>query len=317
MSDLIRHVEERTRLAGANRLEVLLFSLGKDRRSGREEVFGINVFKVREVIRAPEIVRAPDMPESVEGIVSLRGTIVPVVSLAKFCGLDVPEPPGIMLVTEFDRSVQGFLVHSVENIVRLDWSQVKAPPALLSNRLQGLVTAVTELGDGRLALILDVERVLAETAGAGKDAAEFERVEPLPAEATVFFADDSPVARKRIETTLERMGLRHLGAANGREAWQKLQDLAARAAAEGVPLRDRIQVILTDIEMPEMDGYVLTKHIKSDPRFNGIPVIMHSSLSGAANVALGQGVGADGYVPKFDALELADAIRGALGKRAG
>lgn len=311
----MRRVEERTQLAGANRFEVLLFSLGKDRRSGREEVFGINVFKVREVIRAPEVVRAPDMPESVEGIVSLRGAIVPVVSLAKFCGLDVAEPPGIMLVTEFDRSVQGFLVHSVENIVRLDWSRVKTPPALLSNRLQGLVTAVTELGDGRLALILDVERVLAETAG--KDASGFERVEPLAGEATVFFADDSPVARKRIETTLDRMGIRHLAAANGREAWAKLQDLAARAAAEGVPLRARIQVILTDIEMPEMDGYVLTKNIKSDPRFAGIPVIMHSSLSGAANVALGQGVGADGYVPKFDAQELADAIRGALEKRAG
>ncbi len=313
----MKHVEERTQLAGANRFEILLFSLGKDQRSGREEVFGINVFKVREVIRAPEIVRAPDMPESVEGIVSLRGTIVPVVNLARFCGLNVAEPPRIMLVTEFDRSVQGFLVHSVENIVRLDWSQVKAPPAMLSNRLHGLVTAVTELGDGRIALIMDVERVLAETANAGKDASEFEGVEPLQTQATVFFADDSPVARKRIESTLDRMGIKHIGAANGREAWEKLQELAERAREENVPLNSIIQVVLTDIEMPEMDGYVLTKNIKSDPRFQGIPVIMHSSLSGGANVVLGKGVGADGYVPKFDAQELSVAIRGALEKQSG
>jgi two-component system chemotaxis response regulator CheV len=309
MSDFIKDIDERTKLAGANRLEVLLFSLGMDRTTGREEAFGINVFKVREVIRSPAITHAPDMPPAVEGLVSLRGNMVPVINVAKFCGMDVAEPPRILIVTEYNRQTQALLVHSVDHILRMEWRDMKVPPPMLAHRLGGLVTAVTELSDKRIVLILDVERVLAETAQLGNDIDELCEVESVESERTVLYADDSSMARKQIEATLKQLGVRYIGARNGLEAWNKLQEIAEKAASAHVPVFNILQLVLTDIEMPEMDGYVLTRHIKADPRFAGVPVLMHSSLSADANIALGRSVGADAYIPKFNPKELADAIR--------
>ena len=125
----------------------------------------------------------------------------------------------------------------------------------------------------------------------------------------VFFVDDSSVARKTIAELLDKMGVKHLRAHNGREAWERLQGLADSAAQSGTSLHDQIQVILADAEMPEMDGYVLTQHIKADHRFDGIPVVMHSSLSSQANRTMGNRVGVDHYVAKFDAAMLSDTLR--------
>ena len=314
MPNFIQSVDERTNLAGTNRLEVLLFSLGKDDSTDRQEVYGINVFKVREVMQVPEITHAPDMPASVEGMTSLRGTMVPVVNLPKFCGLNISEPPQILIVTEYNKHMQGFLVHSVENILRLQWNDIKVPPQMMSDRLGGLVTAVTELQDGRIAMIMDVEKVLAETAHFAQEDSYYEDVTSLADQGfTIMFADDSSVARSQIERTLDHMGIAHVSAINGSEAWEKLKDIASRAETTGLPVSDYIQAILTDVEMPEMDGYVLTKHIKSDERFKGIPVIMHSSLSAEANMALGKGVGADAYVAKFEPRELSNKLTEMLG----
>ncbi len=313
--NFIQSVDERTKLAGANRLEVLLFSLGFDRSVGREEVFGINVFKVREVMHAPEITHAPDMPPAVEGVVSLRGVMVPVINVAKFCGMDIDDKPGILIVTEYNRQTQGLLVQSVEHILRMEWSEIKVPPPMLAHRMGGLVTAITELQDKRIVMVLDVERILAETASFGKDIDEFSGLEKLDEDFTVLYADDSSMARKQIEQTFEKLGIRYIGARNGSEAWDKLKEIATKAQAEGVPVRNYIQAVLTDVEMPEMDGYVLTKKIKNDPRFNGIPVLMHSSLSADANISMGKSVGADIYVPKFDPRELTAAIKPLLEKQ--
>ncbi len=128
MTSLIQSVDDRTLLAGTNRMEVLLFSLGKDIETGREELFGINVFKVREVMNLPDITHAPYMPRAIEGMVSLRGNIVPVINLPEFCGVQCNEKPEILMVTEFNGQVQGFMVDSVDTIERLDWNEVKAPP---------------------------------------------------------------------------------------------------------------------------------------------------------------------------------------------
>jgi len=309
MANFIQSVDERTNLAGTNRLEVLLFSLGQDINTKREEVFGINVFKVREVMRVPDITHAPDMPTSVEGMTSLRGTMVPVVNLAEFCGVTLDKPPEILIVTEYNKHMQGFLVHSVENILRLQWSDIKVPPPMMSDRLGGLVTAVTELKDGRIVMIMDVERVLAETANFGLEESYYEGVTSLENEGyTIMFADDSSVARSQIERTLDHMHVAHISAQNGAEAWTKLKEIAQKADTTGLPVSDYVQAILTDVEMPEMDGYVLTKNIKNDPRFAGIPIIMHSSLSAEANMSLGKGVGADAYVAKFEPLELSETL---------
>lgn len=309
MANFIQSVDERTNLAGTNRLEVLLFSLGKDDSTDRQEVYGINVFKVREVMQVPAITHAPDMPDSVEGMTSLRGTMVPVVNLPKFCGLNISDEPQILIVTEYNKHMQGFLVHSVENILRLQWNDIKVPPPMMSDRLGGLVTAVTELQDGRIAMIMDVEKVLAETAHFAQEESYYDDISTLEGQGfTVMFADDSSVARQQIERTLDHMGVAHVSSINGAEAWTKLKEIATRAETTGLPVKDYIQAILTDVEMPEMDGYVLTKHIKNDPRFAGIPVIMHSSLSADANMSLGKGVGADAYVAKFEPKELSNKL---------
>ena len=305
MSELLKNIDARTKLAGTNKLEILLFTLGMDSRTGRKETFGVNVFKVREVMRVPEITHAPEMPSSVEGMVSLRGVLVPVVDLVKYTGVESSTKPEIMIVTEYNGHTQGFLVDAVDTILRLDWSAMRVPPEMLAAKMGGLVTAVTELPDGRLVMMMDVEKVLSETSHYDDDFL-FTSIKPIEAkDRTVFFADDSSVARNQIKRTLDVMNIRHISANNGRQAWDELQKIAAQAETARRPVTDFIQLILTDVEMPEMDGYVLTKNIKNDHRFAGIPVIMHSSLSSVANQQLGRAVGVDDYVPKFEPQKLA------------
>ena len=307
---LLKDVDARTRLAGANRLEILLFSLESMRPQGGRETFGINVFKVREVMRAPAVTRAPDMPPAVEGIVSLRGTLVPVIDLAKYLGIAADGArPGIMLVTEYNEQILGFLIARVGTILRLEWSAMRVPPGVINGLLGGLVTALTELADGSLVMMLDLEAILDKVLGGADE-------EPpcpitgasVPAGRTVLSADDSAIARKQISRTLEALGVKHLSAVNGKQAWHELGRIAASVSGSGQSVRDRVQLVLTDVEMPEMDGYMLTKKIKSDPRFAGIPVVMHSSLSGAANRQLGLSVGVDDYVPKFGSDRLAHML---------
>ncbi|MCP3668643.1 MAG: chemotaxis protein CheV [Gammaproteobacteria bacterium] len=314
MSSFIQSVDERTQLAGTNKLEVLLFSLGKDTESDRDEIFGINVFKVREVMHAPEITKAPDMPKAVEGMVSLRGTMVPVINLQKFCGVKSENVPKILMITEYNKHVQGFLVDSVDMIKRLSWEEVKAPPQLLSSRLGGLVTAVSELDNNRLVMIMDVEKVLAESANFYEDETIFDGIDiDENLSATVLFADDSSVARHQISRTLEHMGLKSISAINGAEAWTLLTNIADKCDELNRDITEELNIILTDVEMPEMDGYVLTQKIKADPRFRNIPVVMHSSLTADANKSLGTGVGADAYVPKFEPRELAKTLKKLIG----
>ena len=300
--NLLDSVDARTRLAGSNKMEILLFSLGT------RETFGINVFKVREVGRTPHITKTPNMPKGVEGLVSLRGNVIPVVSLVSFLdtGGQTVERGKTMMVAEYSKRTLGFLVHEVDRIIRVDWEKVRAPESVLSAN-QGLITAITELENGTLVSILDVEQILANAFG------EAIIVDVPPAQVSeevgVFFVDDSVVARKKITEVLDRLNVKHIHATNGVEAWTRLQGLAAHSQQTGGNLRDDVRLILVDAEMPEMDGYVLTKHIKSDSRFAGIPVVMHSSLSSEANRAMGQAVGVDAYVAKFDAEVLADTLR--------
>lgn len=298
---LLDSVDARTKLAGSNKMEILLFSLGT------RETFGINVFKVREVTNTPTITRTPNLPAGVEGVISLRGHIIPVINLARFVtGDSAADRTETMMVTEYSRRTQGFMVHEVDRIVRVDWDKVRSPDKL-GVQQDALITAVTELPDGKLVTILDVEQVLVDAFG---DVA-MPDLKPVVgnAERSVFFADDSVVARKEISLVLEKLGVRFHQANNGAEAWERLKGIAARADSESRKVRESLSAILLDAEMPEMDGYVLTRNIKSDPRFEGIPVVMHSSLSSAANRAMGQAVGVDAYVAKFDPGVLADTLR--------
>ena len=299
---LLESVDARTKLAGSNRMEILLFSLGT------QEIFGINVFKVREVSRTPFITKAPNMPVGVEGLISLRGNVIPVLALAKVMGIAQPGDPlgESMMVTEYSKRTLGFLVHEVDRIIRVEWDKVRAPDNVTSTT-HNYITAITELQDGKLVSILDVETILASTFGE----AVVGQIHPLEGghEVNVFFVDDSSVARKKIAETLDKLGVRHKHALNGLEAWTRLEGMAGHAQQRGISLRDEVSLILVDAEMPEMDGYVLTRNIKSDVRFEGIPVVMHSSLSSEANRAMGKSVGVDSYVAKFDADVLAETLR--------
>lgn len=297
---LMDAVDARTNLAGSNKMEILLFSIGSN------EIFGINVFKVKEVTRAVRITKTPNMPHGVDGIVSLRGHVMPVLNLAKFMGLGNPEEQKVMMVSEYSRHVLGFLVRDVDRIIRVDWDKVRAAEGMVSNN-GNLITAITELPNGSLVSILDVEQILSSAFG---DAVvgNIDKLEKGH-EKAVFFVDDSAVARKKIAEVLDKMGVKHIQAHNGQEGWERLKGLADSAQNSGIDLHDQIQVVLVDAEMPEMDGYVLTQHIKADRRFDSIPVVMHSSLSSEANRAMGKRVGVDSYVSKFDAVALSETLR--------
>jgi len=156
---------------------------------------------------------------------------------------------------------------------------------------------------------MDVEKVLSEAAGFYDDDSIYAGIPTAnDKDITVMFVDDSSVARGQIQRTLDEMGVKYISAVNGQDAWDKLNEIASQTEADGSAVIDRVQFILTDIEMPEMDGYVLTRKVKEDDRFKGIPVIMHSSLSAESNQALGEGVGADAYVAKFQPRELAGTL---------
>jgi two-component system chemotaxis response regulator CheV len=299
---LMESVDARTKLAGSNRMEILLFTLGT------HETFGINVFKVREVSKTPSITKAPNMPGGVEGLISLRGNVIPVLSLSKVMSLtDAPSTRGgSMMVTEYSKRTLGFLVHGVDRIIRVDWDKVRAPEAVTSGS-HAYITAITELPDGKLVSIVDVEQIMANTFGEAV-IGQIERMQDAETHA-VFFVDDSVVARKKIAEVLDKLGVRHKHAQNGLEAWTRLASMATHSQQTGQSLHDEVGLILVDAEMPEMDGYVLTKNIKSDARFDGIPVVMHSSLSSEANRSMGKSVGVDAYVAKFDADALADTLR--------
>lgn len=302
-ASLIASVDARTKLAGSNQMEVLLFSLGS------KETFGINVFKVREVGKIPAITKTPNMPAGVEGLISLRGNVIPVISLSALLRLpDADKGHGdTMLVTEFSRRTVVFLVHDVDRIHRVDWDRVRPSDNATAGH-KTLVNAIIDLGHGQIVSMLDVEQILANTFG---DAviADLAPVHAASRQPLVFFVDDSMVARKQITEVLERIQVQHKHATNGLEAWTRLQGIASHCQQSGQSVHDEIDLILVDAEMPEMDGYVLTQNIKSDPRFSGVPVVMHSSLSSEANKALGRQVGVDAYVGKFDAGTLADTLR--------
>jgi two-component system chemotaxis response regulator CheV len=227
---------------------------------------------------------------------------------------------GILLVTEFARTTQAFAVEEVNEIVRLEWKHVLSAEGSGG----GLVTSIARL-DGsaentRLAQVLDVEQILRDVLPEEAKAHEsFEGVPQvrLPPGTVVLAADDSAVARMMIEQGLKSMGVPFIMTKTGKEAWDMLESMTAKAKADGKTIQERVALVLTDLEMPVMDGFTLTRNIKQDGRFKGIPVIIHSSLTGTTNEGHVKSVGADAYIAKFQAEELASTIRGVLVDRHG
>lgn len=303
MAGILDSVNQRTQLVGQNRLELLLFRL-----NGRQR-FGINVFKVREVLQCPPLTVMPKLNSSVRGVAHIRGQTISVIDLSMAMGKRPIQDLSkcFIIISEYNRSIQGFLVHSVERIINMNWESILPPPKG-AGRIN-YMTAVTEV-DGELVEILDVERILNEISPVSTEVSA-ELVEASVERTTqgrpVLVADDSSVARKQVQRALEAIGVQCVLAKDGREALNMLLEMAKLG-----PIRDQIALVISDIEMPEMDGYTFTAEIRNNPNLKDLHVILHTSLSGVFNQAMVQKVGANNFIAKFQPDELAKAVQGAL-----
>lgn len=298
MASLIDGVNQRTQLAGQNRLELLLFRLGGP------QLYGINVFKVREAISCPALTKLPNAHPVIRGAAKIRSTTLSIFDLAQGIG----KPPladlssSFAIITEYNRAVQGFLVSHVERIVNTSWADIHPPPAAMGSN--HYMTAVTRIDD-RLIQIIDVEKVMAEVLGVDDTVSADIVSEFAEKNQTkrfhVLVADDSSVARNQIKRTLTQIGIECTIVNDGKQALEQLQ----RWSAEGIDIKSHIAMLISDIEMPEMDGYTLTTLIRQDPAIKDIRILLHTSMSGTFNDALVKKVGADKFIAKFAPDDLA------------
>ncbi|WP_334022353.1 chemotaxis protein CheV [Alteromonas sp. S015] len=301
MSGILDSVNQRTQLVGQNRLELLLFRL-----NGRQR-FGINVFKVREVLQCPPLTAMPKLNPLVRGVAHIRGQTISVIDLSMATrGRKIEDlSNAFIVIAEYNRSVQGFLVGAVERIINTNWDAIMPPPQ--GTGRASYLTAVTEV-ENELIEILDVEKILNEISPLNAEVSS-EVAEGLTTEGQenkiIFIADDSAVARNQVKKALTSLGLEIELAKNGLEALNRLKQIAE----EYGDVTNRVGVLVSDIEMPEMDGYTLTAEIKNTPELQKLHVVLHTSLSGVFNQAMVQKVGADDFIAKFHPDELATAVQ--------
>ena len=295
---LLDNVERQTRLAGHNRVALLLFRLGEP------QLFGLNVFKVREVLRRPPLERMPGAHALIAGSCDYRGQTIAVIDLAAALGYAplIDEPSAHLLVTEFSRTVQGFLVADLQHMVHCDGDALTAPSAALG--FGSRINAMTRV-NGALVAVVDVEHVLAsidstpqELSAHMQRSAGAHQLKPR----RVLVVDDSQIARRRLVGLFKQMNIECVVAQDGREALDRLHELAALPPEEGVNL------VVSDIEMPQLDGYALTRAIRETPSLRRLKVVLHSSLSGLFNEARVKEVNADRFVAKFQPDLLAQAV---------
>ncbi|AUM11656.1 chemotaxis protein [Ketobacter alkanivorans] len=315
MAGVLDTVDQRTKLVGQNRLELLLFRLGDN------QIYGINVFKVREVLQCPKLTELPQRNPVVRGIAHIRGGTISVMDMNLAMGnepLDDIENC-FVIISEYNMAVQGFLVKAVERIVNLNWENIHPPPSGAGKG--SYLTAVTEV-DNRIVEIIDVEKILSEVSPMeeeiSNDVIRQDTVDQASAsDLAVLIADDSSVARKQIKRCVEKVGVKTHVVADGRQALDHLRELIDA----GESITDRYIMLISDIEMPEMDGYTLTASIKEDPRTQDLHILLHTSLSGIFNEAMVKRVGADNFLAKFKPDSLADLVqervKDALAKRNG
>lgn len=300
---LLESIDQSTKLAGFNRIALLLFKLDA------RQYFGINVLKVQEVLNCPPLTAMPSSHPYVKGVADIRGVVVPIVDLRMALGRPTDSDAHHVIIAEFNRSVQGFLVKAVDRIVHIDVANLQPPPR--GSREDGYMTAITRWGD-EIVEVVDVERVLDELIGPrpGLSTNKYTAAN-VPPGLRVLVADDSKVARTQIERVLTQLGIEPILVNDGRYALNYLRGLAV---GEG-DVNDKLLMLISDIEMPEMDGYRLVTEIRQDPRLKSIYVLMHSSLSGVFNNEMVSKVGADRFISKFSSDELAEAILTCVNQR--
>jgi len=303
MAGILDSVNQRTQLVGQNRLELLLFKL-----QGRQ-IYGINVFKVKEVLQCPKLTMIPKRHPVVRGVAHIRGGTIPIMDMAMSIGLNqLAEemiPNSFVIITEYNRKTQGFLVGGVERIVNLNWEEIHPPPKGAGK--ENYLTAVTRIDD-QLVEIIDVEKILSEVAPVKDTVNEqfIEEVSQRNAESPpkVLVVDDSIVARKQIQNCLQAIGIEVITKNDGKEAYDYLQSLVS----DGSSIGSHINLMISDVEMPEMDGYTLTTLCKDDTRLASLYIMLHTSLSGVFNQAMVAKVGANDFMAKFSPDELSEKV---------
>ena len=300
MAGVMDAVNQRTQLVGQNRLELLLFRLDGP------QLYGINVFKVREVLQCPKLTVMPKSNPVVCGVASIRGTTIPILDLAMATGFgalkDQSNP--FVIITEYNTRTQGFLVRSVERIVNMNWEDIHPPPK--GTGRDHYLTAVTRMDD-QLVEIIDVEKVLAEVSPSSETISQGVVDVDIQSKAIalrVLTVDDSSVARKQVSRCLQTVGVEVVSLNDGRQALNYLRKLVE----EGKDPSEEFLMMISDIEMPEMDGYTLTAEIRNDPRMHNLHIILHTSLSGVFNQAMVKKVGADDFLAKFRPDDLASRV---------
>lgn len=300
MAGVLESVNQRTQLVGENRLELLLFRLGTD------QIYGINVFKVKEVLQCPKLNKMPKRHPVVRGVAHIRGGTISIMdlSLATNQGELTDIDNCFVIIAEYNTATQGFLVNSVERIVNMNWEDIHPPPK--GSGREHYLTAVTEV-DGRLVEIIDVEKILAEVSPMEEEISEGLVEAEIVSEAQskhVLIVDDSAIARKQIKRCVETVGAETTVLNDGKQALDYLKDLAEKG--EDVP--NKFMVMISDIEMPEMDGYTLTAEVRADPRLANLHIVLHTSLSGVFNQAMVKKVGANNFLAKFNPDQLATMV---------
>ncbi|WP_456479553.1 chemotaxis protein [Nautilia sp.] len=298
-------MDDKTLKVGSNELELVDFRLYKKLPDGGvyEGVYGINVAKVREIIKMPELTELPGSEDYIEGIFDLRGVVVPVVDLAKWMGIEIPDENEApikkrVIITEFNNILIGFIVHDAKRIRRISWADIEpAQFGVGHGKLdRSKITGITRIENGEILLILDLESIVEEMglfeANLEADLEDIEKFSGM-----VLLVDDSVTARRIEREALEKMGFEVVEATNGEEGLQKLEELYS---IYGENLKNRLRLILSDVEMPKMDGYHMAAKIHADGRFKEIPLVFSSSISDAFSDIRGQAVGAEGYLVKFD-----------------
>ena len=302
MAGVLDSVNQRTQLVGQNRLELLLFRL-----RGRQ-MYGINVFKVKEVLQCPRLSSLPNSRPMVRGVAHIRGETIPIIDLGMSIRLPgIPKEEmatSFVIITEYNRKTQGFLVAGVDRIVNMNWEDILPPPKGAGKDVY--LTAVTHFED-KLIEIIDVEKILSEVSPFEEDVTEDVRnrsSERVPGHLPVLVVDDSAVARRQIERCLTAIGMEVVTKNDGKQALDYLKEVTA----DGSRAIDHLCLIISDVEMPEMDGYTLVTKCKNEPAIKDVFIMLHTSLSGVFNKAMVQKVGADDLMAKFSPDELAERV---------
>lgn len=288
---------------GSNEMELVDFRIFKQEDDGvYEGIYGINVSKVREVIKLPKLTELPGTPEFIEGIFDLRNVVIPVISLAKW--MNIKEPDGSqknsrVIITEFNNVLIGFVVHEAKRIRRISWADIE-PASFISDgaTLDGSkITGVTKIEGDNVLLILDLESVVQDLGLYEPDTqSKIADIESFSGLALVL--DDSSTARKIVKEALTKMGFDVLEAMDGKEGLERLDELYELYEDN---LAKNLKIIISDVEMPRMDGFHFAANVKEDDRFEGIPIVFNSSISDHFSELRGAEAGGEGYLVKFKA----------------